>query len=192
MINATGGTLGQVWTDGATDRGRGSCRPIALRRRNTLTIQKLPRHRMPNTAKRNRGLKLLGNATATPPASPSASTLETFVNAYRRRDYRIRFESSDFTSLCPITGQPDFARITINYVPDKRCIETKSLKFYLSSFRNTRSFNEEIVNRILEDLVAACNPRELTVHGEFAARGSISVTVEASHPSPANRTGDRQ
>jgi len=84
--------------------------------------------------------------------------------------------------MCPVTGQPDFARITIDYVPDRLCIESKSLKFYLASFRNTRSFNEEIVNRILDDLVKACSPRRVIVHGEFAARGGISVTVDAAYP----------
>lgn len=84
--------------------------------------------------------------------------------------------------MCPVTGQPDFAAIQIRYVPDAQCIETKSLKFYLASYRNTRSFNEEIVNRILEDLVAACAPRSLEVHGEFSSRGGISVTVDASFP----------
>ena len=84
-----------------------------------------------------------------------------------------------------MTGQPDFAKIRIEYIPDARCIETKSLKFYLASFRNTRSFNEEISNRILEDLVTACAPRRAIVHGEFAARGGISVTVDAAHPESA-------
>ena len=130
-------------------------------------------------------LTLLGKSDSDIPRSPTSTALETFKNAYSQRDYRIHFESTDFTSLCPVTGQPDFASITIDYVPDKLCIETKSFKFYLSSFRNTRSFNEEIVNRILEDLVAACDPRQLWVHGEFAPRGGIGVTVEASHPSTA-------
>src|SRR5580704_1736459 len=94
-------------------------------------------------------LKLLGRPTAQYPASPSAKTLETFQNEYAKRRYWIRFECEDFTSLCPITGQPDYAKITIEYVPAARCIETKSLKFYLASYRNTRGFNEEIVNRIL-------------------------------------------
>jgi 7-cyano-7-deazaguanine reductase len=85
--------------------------------------------------------------------------------------------------MCPVTGQPDFAAIRIDYVPDKLCIETKSLKFYLASFRNTRSFNEEIVNRILDDIIKACSPRRAIVHGKFAARGGISVTVDASFPS---------
>ena len=84
--------------------------------------------------------------------------------------------------MCPVTGQPDFAKIRIDYVPDERCIETKSLKFYLASFRNTRSFNEEVANRILDDLVTACAPRRANVHGEFVARGGVSVTVDVSHP----------
>jgi 7-cyano-7-deazaguanine reductase len=127
-------------------------------------------------------LTLLGSPTAKYPAQPSASILENFPNRSPHRDYLIRFDCSDFTSLCPITQQPDFARIEIEYVPDQLCIETKSLKFYLSSFRNSRSFNEEVVNRILEDLVAACQPRSMTVRGAFAARGGITVSVEASHP----------
>jgi 7-cyano-7-deazaguanine reductase len=83
--------------------------------------------------------------------------------------------------MCPVTGQPDFAGITIEYIPDKLCIESKSLKFYLASYRNTRSFNEEIVNRILEDLVTACQPRQAIVRGEFAPRGGISVSVDARY-----------
>jgi 7-cyano-7-deazaguanine reductase len=127
-------------------------------------------------------LKLLGRSELHFPPAPAAATLETFQNKFSRRDYWIRFESPEFTSMCPVTGQPDFARITIDYVPDGLCIESKSLKFYLASFRNTRSFNEEIVNRILDDLVKACSPRRVVVHGEFAARGGISVTVDAAYP----------
>ncbi len=128
------------------------------------------------------GLKLLGRSETHYPSKPKAKTLETFPNRYPQRDYWICFDCEDFTSLCPITGQPDFAKLRIEYVPDARCIETKSLKFYLASFRNTQSFNEEISNRILEDIVTACDPRRLRVHGQFAARGGISVTVDASHP----------
>jgi len=127
-------------------------------------------------------LKLLGRSDSHFPPVPASSTLETFQNKFSKRDYWIRFESPEFTSMCPVTGQPDFARITIDYVPDRLCIESKSLKFYLASFRNTRSFNEEIVNRILDDLVKACSPRRVIVHGEFAARGGISVTVDAAYP----------
>jgi 7-cyano-7-deazaguanine reductase len=144
---------------------------------------------MPQPTKPKQRLTLLGRSGSHFPASPAAATLETFDNAYPQRDYWVRFESADFTSLCPVTGQPDFASITVDYVPDRLCIETKSFKFYLASYRNTRSFNEEVVNRILEDLVKACAPRQLRVHGEFAARGGIAVTVDAFHPESARETG---
>ena len=140
-------------------------------------------------------LKLLGQSDARFPAAPASKTLETFPNKFQKRDYRIRFESPEFTSMCPVTGQPDFASITIEYVPDKLCIESKSLKFYLASYRNTRSFNEEVVNRILDDIVEACSPRQANVHGEFAARGGISLSVDAAYPagecakSPGGRSG---
>ena len=137
------------------------------------------------------GLTLLRKAGAEYPQKPEARTLETFENQYRSRRYWITFGCPDFTSLCPITGQPDFAEITIRYIPDARCIETKSLKFYLASYRNTRSFNEEIVNRILEDLVTACQPREAVVLGAFAARGGISVSVEARYPDDEARSEER-
>ncbi|MHA3772056.1 preQ(1) synthase [Verrucomicrobiota bacterium sgz303538] len=133
-----------------------------------------------------RGLKLLGTSGAPFPDQPATEILETFENRYPQRDYIIRFECADFTSLCPITGQPDFAKLQIEYVADRRCIETKSLKFYLASYRNSRSFNEEVANRILDDLVSVCAPRRMTVYGEFASRGGISVTVEASHTSSKN------
>lgn len=127
-------------------------------------------------------LTLLGRPVTHYPNAPSAKTIETFPNEYANRHYLIKFECADFTSLCPITGQPDFAKVTIEYVPAARCIETKSLKFYLASYRNTRSFNEEIVNRILDDVVTACSPHEALVYGEFASRGGISLSVEATYP----------
>ena len=126
-------------------------------------------------------LTLLGNPIKGFPEAPTAVTLETFANKFPHRDYTISFDCEDFTSLCPVTGQPDFAKIHIEYVADEQCIETKSLKFYLSSYRNTKSFNEEVVNRILEDFVAACAPRYASVHGEFASRGGIRVTVDAEY-----------
>ena len=126
-------------------------------------------------------LTLLGQPVSRYPSAPSAKTIETFENQYANRRYLIKFECADFTSLCPVTGQPDFAKITIEYVPGDRCIETKSLKFYLASYRNTPSFNEEIVNRILDDVVAACSPQEALVYGEFAARGGISLSAEAQY-----------
>ena len=127
------------------------------------------------------GLKLLGKSGAAFPDKVTSSILETFENRYPYRDYVIHFDCEDFTSLCPVTGQPDFAELHIEYVAGKRCIETKSLKFYLASFRNCAAFNEEVANRILEDLVSACSPRRMKITGAFASRGGISVTVEAEH-----------
>ena len=126
-------------------------------------------------------LTLLGRSETRVPLSPSEATLETFPNP-AKRNYRIHFETSDFTSLCPVTGQADFARIEIDYVPNKLCIESKSLKFYLASFRNERAFNEAVTNRILDDFVRACSPREANIVASFTARGGIALTVQARFP----------
>ena len=133
-------------------------------------------------AKRNKpdGLTLLGKSETRLPSSPAEAKLETFPNP-AKRNYRIRFETADFTSLCPVTGQMDFAQITIEYVPAKLCVESKSLKFYLGSFRNERAFNEAVTNRILDDFVRACAPREAVVTAEFSARGGIALTVRAEY-----------
>lgn len=131
-------------------------------------------------ARKSKGLTLLGKSEARLPSSPADARLETFPNPAKRA-YRIRFETADFTSLCPVTGQMDFAQITIEYVPAKLCVESKSLKFYLASFRNERAFNEAVTNRILDDFVAACAPREAVVTAEFSARGGIALTVRAEY-----------
>jgi 7-cyano-7-deazaguanine reductase len=133
-------------------------------------------------AKRVGRLTLLGRSEARLPASPAEARLETFQNPAPSRNYRIHFETDDFTSVCPITGQPDFARIDIDYVPDHLCVESKSLKFYLASYRNERAFNEAVTNRILDDFVKACAPREAIVTAQFSARGGIALTVRAEHP----------
>lgn len=106
--------------------------------------------------------------------------METFPNPHSGRDYEISMECPEFTCLCPRTGQPDFATIRIRYVPDQLCIELKSLKLYLWSFRDEGAFHEDVINRILNDLVRACRPRSLTVVGDFNIRGGIHtvVTVE--------------
>ena len=101
-------------------------------------------------------------------------------NAYPGRDYEILFDCPEFTSLCPVTGQPDFGHIRVRYIADKRCIESKSLKLYLYSFRNHHTFHEEAVNRILSDLVKACKPRWMEVCGEFRPRGGIALTITAT------------
>jgi 7-cyano-7-deazaguanine reductase len=134
-------------------------------------------------AKRNKppGLTLLGKSETRLPGSPAEAKLETFPNP-AKRNYRIRFETADFTSLCPVTGQMDFAQITIEYVPAKLCVESKSLKFYLASYRNERAFNEAVTNQILDDFARACAPREAVVTAEFSARGGIALTVRAEYP----------
>jgi 7-cyano-7-deazaguanine reductase len=132
-------------------------------------------------AKASHRLTLLGKSEARLPASPREARLETFPNP-ARRNYRIRFETADFTSLCPITGQADFATITIEYVPAARCVESKSLKFYLASYRNERAFNEAVANRILDDFVAACAPGEAIITAEFSPRGGMALTVRAEYP----------
>jgi 7-cyano-7-deazaguanine reductase len=132
-------------------------------------------------------LSLLGKPETRLPSSPSEARLEVFPNHRPGRRYWITLNCPEFTSLCPVTGQPDSAKIVIRYVPGETCVETKSLKFYLASFRNEPAFNEEIVNRILDDLMKAMNPREIVVRGEFAPRGGIQLTTEASYPeSPAS------
>lgn len=131
-------------------------------------------------------LTLLGNPQAAFPKSPQQATLEAFPNPNRPRDYSIRIDCPDFTSLCPVTGQPDFAEIVVEYVPDDRCVETKSLKLYLASYRNVHSFNEAVINRILDDLVAACHPRRMRIEGRFVARGGLALTVTAEHPQGEN------
>jgi 7-cyano-7-deazaguanine reductase len=112
---------------------------------------------------------------------PSKS-LETFPNPNPERDYEIRFECPEFTCLCPMTGQPDFAVIRIEYVPDRLCVELKSLKLYLWSYRDEGAFHEAVTNRIADDLLAALAPRRLTVTGTFHVRGGIETEVVVRHP----------
>ncbi len=109
---------------------------------------------------------------------PSAA-LETFPNPTPARDYEIAIRCPEFTSVCPKTGLPDFGEIRITYVPDAACVELKSLKYYMVGFRDKGIFYEAVTNQILDDLVAACSPRRMTVVGDFTARGGISTTVTA-------------
>jgi 7-cyano-7-deazaguanine reductase len=111
----------------------------------------------------------------------SAPVLETFPNPRPERDYEISIECPEFTSMCPKTGLPDFGTIRIRYTPGEACIELKSLKYYLLQFRSQGIFYEAATNRILDDLVAACRPRRMTVVGDFTARGGISTTVTAQY-----------
>jgi 7-cyano-7-deazaguanine reductase len=120
------------------------------------------------------------------PTKPS-KTLETFANPNPGRDYEINFECPEFTCLCPRTGQPDFATIRIRYVPDRSCVELKSLKLYLWSFRDEGHFHEAVTNRILDDLVRATRPRRMTVVGDFYVRGGIHTVVTAAYEGPRRR-----
>ena len=114
------------------------------------------------------------------------SILEVFENPRPSRDYQIEFVFPEFTSVCPVTGQPDFATITIEYVPDRWCVEMKSLKLYFYAYRNKGIFYESVVNTIADDLIEVLDPRELTVIGEFNVRGGTAgtVTVDYIKPSP--------
>ncbi len=111
-----------------------------------------------------------------------SKNLETFENPNPGRDYEILVDCPEFTCLCPMTGQPDFATITITYVPDALCVELKSLKLYLWSFRDQGAFHEAVTNQILDDLVKAIAPRRMEVQAEFNVRGGITTTVTVSHP----------
>ncbi|MEJ2685854.1 MAG: preQ(1) synthase [Gammaproteobacteria bacterium] len=110
--------------------------------------------------------------------------LETFPNPHPQRDYTIRIRIPEFTCLCPKTGQPDFATLNLEYVPDARCVELKALKLYVWSFRDEGAFHEDVTNRILEDLVEACAPRFMRLTAEFNVRGGIYTTVVAEHRDP--------
>ena len=114
------------------------------------------------------------------PARPS-KTLETFPNPAPERDYRIHMEIPEFTCVCPMTGQPDFATLTLDYVADKLCVELKSLKLYVWSYRDEGTYHEAVTNRILDDLVRATKPRYLRLEAKFNVRGGIHTTVVAEH-----------
>ena len=111
----------------------------------------------------------------------SKPTLDTFPNPRPERDYEIAIRCPEFTSLCPKTGLPDFGEITITYVPDQQCLELKALKYYLIEFRNRGIFYEQVTNQILDDLVAASEPRRMTVVGDFSVRGGIKTQVTATY-----------
>jgi 7-cyano-7-deazaguanine reductase len=127
------------------------------------------------------GLTLLGRDGRE--AKPSKQ-LETFPNRHRERDYVVTLQTDEFTCVCPMTGQPDFARLKMQYIPDERIVESKSLKIYLWTYRNEGAFHEHVTNRILDDLVAALSPRWCKIQAEFAVRGGISITIEAEYRKP--------
>jgi 7-cyano-7-deazaguanine reductase len=116
------------------------------------------------------------------PSRPSRR-LRTFPNPAPARDYRIHMEIPEFTCLCPITGQPDFAVVTLDYVPDKLCLELKSLKLYIWSYRDKGAFHEDVTNRMLDDMVRVAQPRYMRLAARFNVRGGIYTTVVAQHAS---------
>lgn len=122
-------------------------------------------------------------ASAAVSTTPSRQ-LETFANPRPARDYEVRFECPEFTCVCPKTGQPDFATIRIRYVPDALCVELKSLKLYLWSYRDVGAFHEAVTNQIADDIIAAVAPRSLVVEGDFLVRGGIHTVVEVRHEAP--------
>ena len=127
------------------------------------------------------GLQHLGSQGTQYPDDYAPEVLETFVNKHPDNDYWVRFNCPEFTSLCPITGQPDFAEIRISYIPGERMVESKSLKLYLFSFRNHGDFHEDCVNTIMKDLIALMNPKYIEVFGEFTPRGGIAIHPFANY-----------
>ena len=136
--------------------------------------------------RKNEGLQSLGRKTGYI-FDYSPQVLETFSNKHADRDYWVRFNCPEFTTICPITGQPDFAEIGISYIPDQRMVESKSLKLYLFSFRNHGGFHEDSVNMILNDLIALMDPKYIEVTGIFTPRGGISIYPYANYGRPGTK-----
>lgn len=136
--------------------------------------------------RKNEGLKALGKVTDYK-TDYDPSVLETFINKHPENDYWVRFNCPEFTSLCPITGQPDFAEIRIEYIPDIKMVESKSLKLYLFSFRNHGDFHEDCVNKIMKDLIHLMNPKYIEVSGFFTPRGGISIYPYANYGRPGTK-----
>ena len=136
--------------------------------------------------RKEEGLKALGAKTVYH-MDYAPEVLEAFENRHQENDYWVRFNCPEFTSLCPITGQPDFAEIRISYIPDKRMVESKSLKLYILSFRNHGDFHEDCVNTIMKDLIKLMDPRYIEVTGFFTPRGGISIHPYANYGRPGTK-----
>ena len=132
------------------------------------------------------GVSLLGNQNTHYQYDYDPSVLETFINKHQDNDYMVTFTCPEFTSICPKTGQPDFAEIIINYIPDKRMVESKSLKLYLFSFRNHGDFHEDCTNIIMKDLIKLMDPKYIEVKGNFLPRGGISILPFANYAKPGS------
>ena len=151
-----------------------------------------PRKATPPSQPETAGLTKLGKVQAYHFDAPSAAILEAFPNRFPGRDYVITFEHPEFTSLCPMTGQPDFGTIRVRYVPDAHCVESKSFKLYMGAYRNEGSFMESLTNAIAEDLISTLSPRRLTVEGIFNVRGGTAITVRVEHLAPGLDTARRE
>ena len=136
--------------------------------------------------RKEEGLKALGAKTVYH-MDYAPEVLEAFENRHQENDYWVRFNCPEFTSLCPITGQPDFAEIRISYIPDRRMVESKSLKLYILSFRNHGDFHEDCVNTIMKDLIKLMDPRYIEVTGFFTPRGGISIHPYANYGRPGTK-----
>ena len=133
------------------------------------------------------GLTLLGSGKTEYKTDYAPELLETFENKHKDNDYWVRFNCPEFTSLCPITGQPDFAEIIISYVPDMKMVESKSLKLYLFSYRNHGDFHEDCVNKIMKDIIKLMEPKYIEVLGRFTPRGGISIHPFANYGRPGTK-----
>ncbi|MBQ9270489.1 MAG: NADPH-dependent 7-cyano-7-deazaguanine reductase QueF [Oscillospiraceae bacterium] len=136
------------------------------------------------------GITMLGNRNVQYPTDYAPEVLETFVNKHTDHDYFVKFNCPEFTSLCPMTGQPDFATIYISYVPDVKMVESKSLKLYLFSFRNHGDFHEDCVNTIMEDLIRLMDPKYIEVWGKFTPRGGLSIDPYCNYGKPGTCWAD--
>ncbi len=142
---------------------------------------------MSRTKEETSGISLLKETLTKYPLDYTPEVLETFVNKHPENDYFVKFNCPEFTSLCPITGQPDFASITISYIPGERMVESKSLKLYLFGFRNHGDFHEDCVNIIMKDLIKLMDPKYIEVWGKFTPRGGISIDPYANYGRPGTK-----
>ena len=147
---------------------------------------------MSRNAEELAGVTLLGEKKTTYPTDYDPSLLESFVNKHQENDYLVTLNCPEFTSLCPKTGQPDFAKIVINYIPDEQMVESKSLKLYLFSFRNHGDFHEDCINIIMKDLIALMHPRYIEVYGIFTPRGGIAIYPFANYADADHQDLKRQ
>lgn len=169
------------------DRRRDERRQRREERRQQNQPPQMPAEKPQPMGPQTRGLTLLGAKTTVYSDHYTPAILEAFENRHPGNDFFVKFNCPEFTSLCPITGQPDFATIYISYIPDRKIVESKSLKLYLFSFRNHGAFHEDCVNTILEDLVRLLAPRYIEVWGKFMPRGGLSIDPYANYGRPSTR-----